>query len=156
MVAKAYKVASKAHMHEFFDDLTPKMMHVSRVALYCPMYAWDDITVALLHDTIESGKVSIKKLNKKGFTLEVVSAVAKLSRGSDESYAEYMQDILDSKDRLVVMTKIRDLYDKLITVPLRNIEMTDKDRKDLVKYQSYWLKLNEIAENNGWIVNNRN
>ena len=67
-----------------------------------------------------------------------------------------MQDILDSKDRLVVMTKIRDLYDKLITVPLRNIEMTDKDRKDLVKYQSYWLKLNEIAENNGWIVNNRN
>jgi hypothetical protein len=150
-VAKAFKVASTAHRHSFFDDSTPKMVHVARVFMLCPPYDYTCQTVALLHDTIESGNVTAKDLIEAGFDLKIVKAVVTLSKSKGETYDTYIQRIIDSDDELTINTKIRDLYDKLMHVSTRNVPLDDDRLADLVRYQAIWLKLSMLAEEKGWV-----
>jgi len=142
---------AKAHKNSYFDDSTPKAVHVVRVSLLCPPYDWNCQAVALLHDVIESGNVTAKDLVEDGFDLDIVKAVVTLSKEEDEDYDDYIQSIVDSDDELVINTKIRDLYDKLTHVSTRNMPLDDDRLADLVRYQAAWLRLSIIAEEKGWI-----
>ena len=125
-VALAFKVASKAHKDAFFNDHTPKIVHVIRVMLLCPPYDWNCQAVALLHDTIESGNVTSKDLIKAGFDLEIVTAVVNLTHDEKDDYDKYIDDVIATNDPLTINTKIRDLYDKIVHLPTRNVEMDEE------------------------------
>lgn len=82
------------------------------------------IQVAWLHDVLEPddrpfGALTSDDLLEEGFAAEVVEAVAGyLTRGEDETYAEYIRSISEESPLTVLLVKLADLEDNSDTARL--------------------------------------
>lgn len=90
--------------------------------------------VALLHDTVEDGNITIDYL-KKYFTDDICDAVDHLTRKPNVSYETYIENIKECK--LARIVKIKDLEHNMDLTRLNKLD--DKDYQRLAKYMNaYW------------------
>lgn len=69
----------------------------------------EEKTVAILHDVVEDGDLSLKDLQNAGFPRNVVEAVGQLTKRPDMTYFEYIDDI--SCNPLAAKVKIAEILD---------------------------------------------
>lgn len=79
--------------------------------------------VALLHDAVEDGACNLLDLRDADLPDEIVDAVAYLTRGADEKYADYIERIRTSGSDLAVYVKLADLD--------TNLSRLDEERASL-------------------------
>ncbi len=107
---KAIKIAAEIHTGNKGKNKEPSILHPIRVMLKMD----DQIsrTVAILHDVVETGKMTVNDLNNLGFSNKVCHAVDLLSRRKREKYDHYIKRVKTKK--LAIKVKIADLEDNYL------------------------------------------
>lgn len=109
LVKKAMKIALDVHKDQVDKGGYPYIAHPLHLAEQ--MATEDGTIVALLHDVIEDGDISLDYLKSEGFSDEVVKAIDLLTRKRSQTYSEYILEI--SKYPLAKSVKIKDLMHNL-------------------------------------------
>ena len=89
---KAIIIAAKIHKGKKGRNREPAIMHPIRVM--SSMKNNRSRTVAVLHDVVESGKITIQELEDFGFDQKVCKAVDLLSRKKGQKYFNYIDNII--------------------------------------------------------------
>lgn len=95
MLDQAIKFASKVLNGRTDEKGEPYINHAMRVA--DKMDTEVEKTVAVLHDVLEDTDCSIYDLQDAGFSREVIECVEQLTRKSDFTYFEYIEDVATSE-----------------------------------------------------------
>lgn len=133
---KALAVAAEAHAGQTDKAGKPYILHPLR--LMWQMETETEMMVALLHDVVEDSDWTLERLTAAGFSPEVVTAVAALSRQPNESYEAFIERLRPNP--LAVKVKLADLRDNMN--PLRLEKLTERDLERLAKYHQAWRVLN--------------
>ena len=134
---KAMQIAIKVHNGQVDKGGNDYINHPIRVSENCSLD--EDKIVALLHDTIEDGDITVDYLLMQGFPHDIVDAVLSVSRNKDEGYFDF---ILRCKANPIGRrVKIADLKDNMDITRLN--ELTEKDINRLKKYHKAYKMLNE-------------
>ncbi len=107
MLEKARKIAERALKGKTGPDGKPYIEHTLRVV--AAMETEEEKIVAMLHDVVEDSDMSLSDLLESGFSRSVLEAVADLTKKSDMTYFEYIEDI--SCNELAVKVKLAELED---------------------------------------------
>ena len=137
---KAIGLAVTAHKGQKDKAGGPYILHPLRV-----MFRMDSVIgmiAAVLHDVVEDTKVTLEDLRHEGFSEEVVSTVACLTRKSDESYDAFIDRIKDKP--MARKIKLADLEDNM---DIRRVtEVGKKDLERLERYHRAWMALSSIKD----------
>ncbi len=95
MLDNANKFASRVFNGRTDEKGEPYINHAMRVA--DKMETEFEKIVAVLHDVLEDTDCSIHDLQDAGFAREVIECVEQLTRKSDFTYFEYIEDIATSE-----------------------------------------------------------
>lgn len=119
----ALAFAAKAHKGQLDKSQPPRpyILHPMRVAMKVEPAGDEAMQVAILHDVIEDCGVTKGDLRKAFFSEDVIAAVVLLSRPpaiapNRPTYAQYVQRIKDSGNRLAIIVKLADLGDNMSRV----------------------------------------
>lgn len=107
----AEQIARKAHEGQI-EEATGESYttHLERVVA---LVEGDEAkAVAWLHDVLEDTRLTVFDLQEAGLPQPVLEAVLLLTRGS-ETYAEYIERLRITKNRLAIDVKVADLTDHL-------------------------------------------
>lgn len=125
---KAIQIAIRVHDGQVDKGGNDYISHPLRVEKMCDFR--EDKLVALLHDTIEDGDITVDYLRMQGFPQSVIDAVLSVTRDSGEDYFDFIRRCrLNDIGRRV---KIADLKDNMDITRLQ--ELDDKDIERLKKY----------------------
>lgn len=132
MKEKAFELAEEMFNGKVDKGGNSYMNHLTRVA--SKMKSDTEKTIALLHDIIEDTGITKDDLLKMGFPIDVVEAVDILSRQEYETYNEFIDRILNSKNKSAIKVKIADLEDnmdlnRISTPTTRDINRVEKRYK---------------------------
>ena len=95
-------------------------------------------TVAVLHDVVESGKITIQELEDIGFDPKVCKAVDLLSRKKGQKYFNYIDNIKTNK--LATTVKLADLTDNYLRRK-HNRTSSKVDKQKIKKYKKAYKSL---------------
>ena len=124
----AISLAVEAHRGQKDKAEAPYILHPLRVMLR--METETDRIVAVLHDVLEDSDVTVRDLQKAGYSAEIVGAVQYLTRTKEEEYEQFIERV--KKNTLAVKIKIADLEDNL---DFGRIKEPNED--DLRRYEKY-------------------
>ena len=133
----AKQLAQKAHRGQTDKAGAPYYEHLEFIA--SRLNAYDEKTVAFLHDTIEDTYVTAEILREL-FPMEIVQAVVAITKIKGESYASYLERV--KKNRLSRAVKLVDLQHNMMIerLPLPN----ERDFERVKKYsKAYEFLLKE-------------
>ncbi len=105
LTKKAMQIAFDAHKDQTDKSGLPYIYHPIHLAEQMEDEA--AVCVALLHDTVEDGDISIEDLREYGFTEEILKAVQLLTHDDGVSYMEYVAEI--KKNPIAKKVKLADL-----------------------------------------------
>jgi (p)ppGpp synthase/HD superfamily hydrolase len=130
---RAIELAVKAHAKQE-DAGEPYILHPMRVMLALADSDDDEMRmVGILHDAVERGTLTMKELEREGFSKQVIVGVALMTHHDDVSYADYVVAL--KKHKLARRVKIADLMDN---ADLRHVDMRPmkfaKDRMRATRY----------------------
>ncbi len=126
MLSRAIEVANEAFSGKKDDNGHPYVEHALRVM--DKMDTEEEKIVAVLHDVVEEAEISLHELQAMGFSRKVVEAVGILTKRSDMTYFDYIDDIRCSE--LASKVKIAEIEDNL-----------DMPRVRKMSFQTYTPKL---------------
>jgi len=124
----AISLAAKAHRGQKDKAGAPYILHPLRVMLR--METETDRIVAVLHDVLEDSGVTVRDLQKAGYSAEIVEAVQYLTRAKEEEYDQFIERV--KGNTLAVKIKIADLEDNLDFERIK-----EPDQNDLRRYGKY-------------------
>tara|TARA_B100001996_G_scaffold1595_1_gene1469 strand:- start:5714 stop:6169 length:456 start_codon:yes stop_codon:yes gene_type:complete len=124
---KAIIIAAKIHKGKKGRNHEPALLHPIRVMLI--MDDNNSRVVAILHDVVESRKISINELRKIGFNDKILKAVDLLSKRKGEKYFNYIHRLEDNK--LARKVKLADLIDNYIRK--KQYKFLSKSNKQKIK-----------------------
>jgi hypothetical protein len=134
---KAMQIAIKVHDGQVDKGGNDYISHPLRVEEMCDFH--EDKIVALLHDTIEDGDITVDYLRMQGFPQSVIDAVLSVTRNRGEDYFDFIRRCqLNDTGRRV---KIADLKDNMDITRLK--ELDDKDVGRLKKYHKAYRILRQ-------------
>lgn len=107
MLTKAIEIAATALANLQDEKGFPYIDHATRVM--DKMDTEEEKIVAVLHDVLEDTEMSIQDLCEYGFSREVLEAVGILTKRSDMTYFDYIDDIHCSE--LASKVKIAEIED---------------------------------------------
>ncbi len=137
----ALAIAIQAHAGQVDKADRPYILHPLR--LMFQMETEDEMITAVLHDVVEDSDMTLDELRQAGFSEEVVTAVAAVSRQDDETYEEFIRRL--RPNALATKVKLADLTDNMDIRRLKTI--TPKDLARIEKYHHAWVALtNPIDE----------
>lgn len=128
MIDQALTIAVRAHAGQVDRGGRPYILHPLR--LMHRSQSDEEMIVALLHDTVEDGDISLEGLREAGFSQEVVNAVDCLTKREGEDYEQFIERIRPND--LARRVKILDIEDNMNISRLNNLQMKDFER--LQKY----------------------
>ena len=116
-----------------------KLQHAIRVAGYAVEIASRDsrkgvqkhlnedyaFTVGILHDLVEDANVSLGEIDYL-FPVEISEAVEILTKPDDVSYADYIDNLLESEDILAYWVKKADMKDHLAQIDTLTDKLKEK------------------------------
>ena len=133
---KAITIAAKIHKGKKGRNREPAIMHPIRVMSL--MKNNRSRTVAVLHDVVESGKITIQELEDIGFDPKVCKAVDLLSRKKGQKYFNYIDNIKTNK--LATTVKLADLTDNYLRRK-QNRTSSKVDKQKIKKYKKAYKSL---------------
>lgn len=149
-VTKAMELASKVHKHQtrsFANE--PYINHCIRVANNPQVVNQGAlaICVALMHDCMEDAEYpeEITKYIQENFPQEVFDACKLLTHNRMEyTYQEYIQNILDSKNRYAIIVKYADSLDNSTPTSSMPEEWIGKCKLYKARSDQYLSYFNEV------------
>ena len=133
---KAIIIAAKIHKGKKGRNREPAIMHPIRVMSL--MKNNRSRTVAVLHDVVESGKITVQELEDIGFDPKVCKAVDLLSRKKGQKYFNYIDNIKTNK--LATTVKLADLTDNYLRRK-QNRTSSKVDKQKIKKYKKAYKSL---------------
>ena len=107
MLNKAIEVARNAFEGMADENGNPYFEHSCRVMEQ--METEEEKIVAMLHDIVEDTEVSLSDLQSWGFSRKILDTVGQLTKRSDMTYFDYIDDISGSE--LATKVKIAEVRD---------------------------------------------
>ncbi len=105
LTKKAMKIAFAVHKEQTDKSGLPYILHPIHLAEQMKDEA--STCVALLHDTVEDGDITLSYLSEQGFTDEIVNAVSLLTHDKAIPYMDHIRSIKD--DPIAKAVKLADL-----------------------------------------------
>jgi (p)ppGpp synthase/HD superfamily hydrolase len=140
LVKKAYEFAKAKHAgqkyaeHDYFD------YHICGVVNMLDDSVSDECKViAYLHDTFEDTDTTYPEL-AQAFGSIIARAIAVLTKSNDESYEQYIIDILNDRDDEVIAVKLADLNFNIHQPTDKQIVRYEKERIEKYKLARYILE----------------
>lgn len=131
MLEKAIEIAVEAHRGQLDKAGKIYILHPMRVMLRGKNET--EMIVGILHDTVEDTPVTLDMLRLEGFSEEVLTAIACITKEKNEDYGHFIDRILTNP--LATQVKLYDIEDNLnrdrIPYP------TARDDARFVKYEKY-------------------
>src|SRR5215510_13911748 len=87
---RAIELAVQAHKDQEDPPGEPYILHPMRVMLSLPEGDHPLRMVGILHDAVERGSLTLRRLRKERFAKEVVRGVELMTRTKNVSYADYV------------------------------------------------------------------
>ena len=137
-VAAAFSIACRAHEGQSDKAGRTYVTHPITVASNVG-HDEDAIIVALLHDVVEDGGVSLDDIREE-FGDTVADAVGLLTHDKSMTYGEYIDRIATSGNMLAIRVKIADLAHNMCVSRIDKPTHRDGDRA-ILRYASAYTKL---------------
>lgn len=137
-IVAAFSLACKAHAGQKDKSGRAYIAHPMTVA----SNVGDDetcVVVALLHDIVEDGNVSLDEIRKE-FGNDVADAVALLTHDDDLTYGQYIDRIATSGNDVAIRVKIADLSHNMCVSRIACPSHGDADRA-ILRYAKAYTKL---------------
>ena len=136
---KAIILSAKIHSGKKGRNNEPAVLHPIRVMNQ--MKSNKGKIVGVLHDVVETEKISIDDLAAQGFGKSVCKTVDALSRRKWEKYDDYINRL--KKNKLAIKVKLEDLIDNY-SRRLSNKKKSKIDLKKIKKYEKAYKSLSLI------------
>ncbi|MGL5434125.1 MAG: hypothetical protein ACRDBO_01830 [Lachnospiraceae bacterium] len=107
MLNRAVEIARKALSGMVDEQGQPYIEHTLRVI--SQMDTEEEKIAAALHDVVEDSEISLRDLQEEGFPREILETVGMLTKRSDMTYFDYIDDI--SCGSLAAKIKIAEIED---------------------------------------------
>jgi len=133
---KAIILSAKIHSGKKGRNNEPAVLHPIRVMNQ--MKSNKGKIVGVLHDVVETEKISIDDLAAQGFGKSVCKTVDALSRRKWEKYDDYINRL--KKNKLAIKVKLEDLIDNY-SIRLSNKKKSKIDLKKIKKYEKVYKSL---------------
>ena len=133
---KAIILSAKIHSGKKGRNNEPAVLHPIRVMNQ--MKSNKGKIVGVLHDVVETEKISIDDLAAQGFGKSVCKTVDALSRRKWEKYEDYINRL--KKNKLAIKVKLEDLIDNY-SRRLSNKKKSKIDLKKIKKYEKAYKSL---------------
>lgn len=137
-ITSAISIACKAHLGQTDKGGNPYILHPIRLMM--KFAEPKKMIVAVLHDVVEDGDVSLQDLRKSGFSEEVVAAIDCLSKRPGEAYDDFISRVL--KNELARCVKLEDIRDNMDLSRLPAISGGDMTR--ITKYHEALQRLMSV------------
>jgi len=137
-LARAISIAAVGFEKVMDKGGQPYILHCLRVMNQ--MDTEEEKIVAILHDTVEDGVITIEELIKERFSQNVIYALILLTHEKGKPYDEYIKGI--SIDTLATKVKLADLKDNSDITRLKGLTKKDFDRME--KYHRSYVYLSKI------------
>ena len=133
---KAIILSAKIHSGKKGRNNEPAVLHPIRVMNQ--MKSNKGKIVGVLHDVVETEKISIDDLAAQGFGKSICKTVDALSRRKWEKYDDYINRL--KKNKLAIKVKLEDLIDNY-SIRLSNKKKSKIDLKKIKKYEKAYKSL---------------
>jgi (p)ppGpp synthase/HD superfamily hydrolase len=143
---RAIELAVQAHKDQEDPPGEPYILHPMRVMLSLPEDDHPLRAVGILHDAVERGSLTLKRLRQERFAKDVIRGVELMTHAKEMPHSEYIVRL--KKHRLARAVKLADLKDNsnLLYVEFR-ASKAQKDKKRVVRYAlSYEFLTDRISE----------
>lgn len=144
MLNKAICIATKVHDGQYDKGGNPYILHCLKVMHYLKTDDEELMCIAVLHDSVEDGDITIDELYcNHGQSLRVVEAVDCLTKKVGQSPEEYLYKIMSNVDAMKV--KLCDLRHNMDVRRLKGLR--EKDAQRMAKYAHMYVAItNELKE----------
>lgn len=142
MFGKAIFIAAREHLNQKDKGGHAYILHPMRVAMRLRTHDEELMSIAVLHDSIEDGKITFEDLRAEDFSTRVIGALQVLTHQKGESYDAYIDGMQYNHDALLV--KREDLRDNSDITRLKGL--TDKDFERVKKYQKAFVKVEKYLK----------
>ncbi len=139
LTKKALRIAFDVHKEQVDKTGMPYIFHPFHLAEQ--MDDEEGVCVALLHDVVEDGDVSIDELRSYGFTERVLGAIKLLTHDPDVPYMDYVAEV--KKDTLAKKVKLADLTHNSDLTRMADTDIDDRALQRNEKYKRAIDFLNE-------------
>lgn len=102
--------------------------------------------IGLLHDILEDTDCTPEILMHKGIPKQLVDSIVILTRKPNETYKDYIDSVIASKDKGAITVKKFDLIHNMDLSRLKNISKRDEDRVNK-RYKPSLEKINKCIDN---------
>lgn len=137
LIGKMITLATAAHAGQFDKAQRPYILHCLAVLNILNSDDEELQCIAVGHDLFEDTKVTIEDLVEEGFTERVVTGILRMTKMPGESYKQYVEKVLDSKDAMIVESA--DLKHNSDITRLKGI--SDKDIERTAKYMKFYTTI---------------
>lgn len=120
----AMALAIRVHTGQKDRSGKPYILHPLRVMM--KFQTEPEQIVAILHDVVEDGNVTLDELRSLGFSEPIVAGIDGMSRREGETYQQFVDRL--APDPLARAVKIMDIRDNIDTTRLAVLERRDLDR----------------------------
>jgi hypothetical protein len=129
LTKKAMRISFDAHKEQVDKTGLPYIFHPLHLAEQ--MDTEDEVCVALLHDVVEDGDVTLDYLRSNGFPENIIDALALLTHDDGTEYMDYIERI--KPNPLAAKIKLADLRHNSAVTRLDSID--EKMAARLEKYK---------------------
>lgn len=136
LIKKALLISFNVHKDQFDKSGTPYIYHPFHLAEQ--MQDEYTICVALLHDTVEDGKITLDYLRSEGFPDEIVEAVKLMTHKKRVPYLDYIRNL--KKNPIACAVKIADLEHNMDVTRLNVLDTKTYERLEKYKKAIQILK----------------
>lgn len=132
-------IVCEAHKGQYDKAGKPYVFHCLKVMHYLSSHDEELMCIALGHDLLEDTDVSSRMLLDFGFSDRVVDGILNLTKRDGQSYDNYKQQVLNSRDAMRV--KLCDLRHNSDIRRLKGV--SEKDVARIAKYHKFYLEIQE-------------
>lgn len=137
MLAAMLVFATNKHAGQFDKGDTPYILHPLKVMHYLKTDDEELMCIALGHDVVEDTDATYEDLRNIGMSERVIDGIRRLTKVPGQTYAEYKEQVLRSKDAMLV--KRADLRHNTDIRRLKGT--TDKDQARMSKYHDFYMEI---------------
>lgn len=132
-------IVCEAHKGQYDKAGKPYVFHCLKVMHYLNSTDEELMCIALGHDLLEDTEVTSRYLLDMKFSDRVVDGILNLTKRDGQSYDNYKQQVLHSRDAMRV--KLCDLRHNSDIRRLKGV--TEKDVARIAKYHKFYLEIQE-------------
>ena len=134
---RAIAIAATAHAGQVDKGGAPYILHPLKVMLR--MTSLEERIVAVLHDVVEDCAISLDDLRKEGFSEEVLTAIASVTKVLGESYEDFVERAAQNPiGRVVKLADLEENSDlsRIASPSWEDLERIEKYRRAIGRLRS--------------------